>query len=112
MSRDNAQERYTYHQTGIAMFFRSRKSERSALAPLLELVRSYHGYDRLHFLAELERDAPTVVVLLREMLNEDDERASRDALGLAARSPSNNAPRVPSSSGVSLAHVRPQSTSS
>ncbi len=43
-------------------------SERDALAPLLELAREKHGYDRQEWLSDLRRDAPTVVARLELLL--------------------------------------------
>lgn len=48
-------------------------SERDALAPLLELAREKHGYDRQEWLSDLRREAPTVVARLERLLANEAE---------------------------------------
>jgi len=50
------------------MFRLFKNSQSAALAPLVELARSRHGYDRTVFLSELRRDAPTVAAMVEQLL--------------------------------------------
>ncbi len=50
------------------MFSLFKNSQSDALAPLADLARSRHGYDRTVFLSELRRDAPTVAAMVEQLL--------------------------------------------
>lgn len=68
---------YLYRSSTMFRFF--GLSERDALAPLLELAREKHGYDRQEWLSDLRRDAPTVVARLEQLLAREDEPAPAPA---------------------------------
>jgi len=53
------------------MFSLFKNSQSDALAPLVDLARSHHGYDRTVFLSELRRDAPTVAAMVEQLLRLD-----------------------------------------
>ncbi len=59
---------HRHHRSGVTMFSIFKNSQSDALAPLADLARSRHGYDRTVFLSELRRDAPTVAAMVEQLL--------------------------------------------